>query len=286
MNAPRTVFVIALAAVALWAQAPQAGDGRGKARGGAADAKGGRAGRGGGEAKAIVPPPDPQVLRLVRPDLYLITGEGGNSVSRVTPEGVILVDTKLPKAGNYERLTELIRGITPQPVYIVLNTHTHPDHVGNNARFQTAGAQIAAEYAGTVQVVHFAAPRAHTGNDSAFHFPADRVVAIGDLILPNRAPAVDYTSGGSLAGTAQALDGILMLDWNVAIPGHGDPVNRAFMETYRNRLRTLIERGREVVTRGVAKDQLIAQIKTDDLGWQLQLDSAQLDGFYAEMSAR
>jgi glyoxylase-like metal-dependent hydrolase (beta-lactamase superfamily II) len=278
--------VIALAALALWAQAPPAGDGRGKGKAGAAgDAKGGRAGGDkAAETKALAPPPDPQVLRFVRPDVYLITGEGGNSVFRVTPEGVILVDTKTAKRGNYERLVEHIRGITPQPVKVVLNTNSQPDHAGNNERFQMAGAQIVSGDPGTSAVVIFAAPHAHTGNDSAFFFPADRVIAIGDLIAVNRPPVVNYTSGGSLTGIAQALDGILGLAWDVAIPGHGDPMNHAGVEAYRTKLKTLIDRAHDAVKRGVAKEQLVAQIKADDLGWQLRLDAAQLEGFYAEMS--
>src|ERR1035438_952052 len=32
------------------------------------------------------------------------------------------------------------------------------------------------------------------------------------------------------------------------------------------------------------KDQLMAQLKTDDLGWHLSFTGEQLDGFYAELS--
>jgi len=293
MTTVRTFLVIALAALALWAQAPPAADGRAKGKAGApADAKGGRAGGGkAAEAKALVPPPDPQVLRFVRPDLYLITGEGGNSVFRATPEGVILVDTKLAKAGNYDRLSELIRGITRQPVKFVVSTHNHPDHAGNNAHFQTAGAEIVTtdrtlQLAGVeVRVIHFAA--GHTGSDCVAYFPADRVIAVGDALssVANRAPVIDYAGGGTLTGSAQELDAVLALPWEVAIPGHGDPVNRAFVETYRGKLKTLIDRARAAIARGVPKEQLVAQIKTDDLGWQLRFDPAHLDGFYAEMSA-
>lgn len=273
MTSARIFLVIGLAALALWAQSPTEGDGKGKA-------KGGRGGKGAAEAKAIVPPPDPQVLRLVRPDLYLITGDGGNSVFRVTPEGVILVDTKLAKEGAFERLKELIRGVTPQSVKFVMNTHQHPDHAGNNANF-TAEPGVGA---GVRSIPLLAG---HTGSDVAIYFQADRLIAVGDVLSPNRAPSIDYTSGGGLLGIPRALDTILALDWTVAIPGHGDPVNRAFVESYRIKVTTLIERAREAVARGVAKEQLLGQIKVDDLGWQpLQMDGAQLGGFYAEIARR
>jgi glyoxylase-like metal-dependent hydrolase (beta-lactamase superfamily II) len=225
-----TWFVIALAALALWAQAPQEGDSRGKAGDGKANAKGGRGARGGGETKALAPPPDPQVLRIVRPNLYLITGEGGNSVFRVTPDGVILVDTKLAKAGNYERLTELIRGITPQPVKWVLNTHGHPDHAGNNDRFPA----LPAAPESVARLVRL--PEAHTANDSAILFPADRVVAAGDVITSKGAPVFDQAAGGSLGGMARAVDAILALDWDVAVPGHGEPMTRAQVQAFRSQI--------------------------------------------------
>lgn len=225
----RTWLVMALAALVLWAQAPQDADGRGKG-GGKANARGGR---GGGEAKALAPPPDPQVLRLVRPNLYLVTGEGGNSVFRVTPDGVILVDTKLPKAGNYERLVELIRGVTPHPVKWVLNTHDHPDHAGNNSRF--AGATVPPD--ALARAIRL--PAAHTASDSAVLFPADRVIAAGDVIASAEPPIIDQTAGGSLAGVAAAVDAILALEWNLAIPGHGEPMTRAQVQAFRSQIQAV-----------------------------------------------
>ena len=35
---------------------------------------------------------------------------------------------------------------------------------------------------------------------------------------------------------------------------------------------------------GTAKDQLMAQLKTDDLGWRFDFTKEQVDGFYAELS--
>jgi hypothetical protein len=78
------------------------------------------------------------VLRLVRANTYLVTGHGSNSTFRVTPQGVILVNTKLPAAGDYERLAELIHGVTAQPVKFVFNTSARPESNGNNSKFQGA----------------------------------------------------------------------------------------------------------------------------------------------------
>jgi hypothetical protein len=39
-----------------------------------------------------------------------------------------------------------------------------------------------------------------------------------------------------------------------------------------------------LVKNGIAKDQLMAQLKADDLGWRLDSTGDRLDGFYAELS--
>lgn len=81
----RVVLVSMLAtASAVWAQAPQGG---------------GRGGRGGAGQTV-------EKIRQLKPDLHLITGGGANTLVRVTPGGLIVVDTKNPGDENYNRLME------------------------------------------------------------------------------------------------------------------------------------------------------------------------------------
>ena len=95
----------------------------------------GRGGRGGPKAGATV-----EKIRLLKPNLYMITGGGANTLIRVTPEGLIVVDTKNPGDENFDRVMEEIKSVSTLPVKYVLNTHHHPDHVGNNQKFIDAGA--------------------------------------------------------------------------------------------------------------------------------------------------
>src|SRR6187431_2962578 len=81
-------------------------------------------------------------IRTLKPNLYMVTGGGANTLVRVTSEGLIVVDTKNPGDENYNRLMEEIRSVSNLPVKYVLNTHHHPDHVGNNQKFIDAGAQV------------------------------------------------------------------------------------------------------------------------------------------------
>src|SRR5258708_3962287 len=71
-------------------------------------------------------------IKMLKPNLYEITGGGANTLIRVTNQGLIVVDTKNPSDENYNRLMEEIKSVTNQPVKVVINTHHHPDHVGNN----------------------------------------------------------------------------------------------------------------------------------------------------------
>src|SRR6185436_8556938 len=75
-------------------------------------------------------------------DLYYVPGGGANSVIRVTPEGLILIDTKNPGTEIAAALIEQIKSVSNLPVKYVINTHHHPDHTGNNQAFVAQGATV------------------------------------------------------------------------------------------------------------------------------------------------
>lgn len=180
------------AALALWAQAPPEGTGKAKAKGKAV-----------AETKAPTPPPVPQVLRLVRANTYLITGHGANSIFRVTAQGVLLVDTKTAAPGDYERLAELIRGITAQPVKFVFNTSARPEASGNNTKF-TGAVLVATER--TVTLGGAEARAIRIGTNTVVYFPSEKLICLGEVSRTD--PAVRS------------------LDWTLAIPASGEPVYR------------------------------------------------------------
>src|SRR5438046_2169412 len=69
-------------------------------------------------------------IKMLKPNLYEITGGGANTLIRVTNQGSIVVDTKNPPPSpddNYARVMEEIKSVTAQPVKFVINTHHHPD---------------------------------------------------------------------------------------------------------------------------------------------------------------
>src|SRR5580698_4282643 len=154
--------------------------------------------------------PQPQAIQQVKPGLFMITGAGANSLVRVTSQGLIVVDGKLPGEANYNAMMALIKGVSDQPVKYLIVTHHHADHTGNNQRFLDAGVQVVAhenlkknlltyeanpkpappsvtydgaQYTVTlgdvkVELHHFG--RAHTSGDTVVYFPDLKVVSVSD----------------------------------------------------------------------------------------------------------
>ena len=72
-------------------------------------------------------------IERIADSIYRVPGAGGATAVFVSATGVVLVDTKLP--GNGQALLDQIKTVTDKPVTMIINTHTHADHTGNNAFF-------------------------------------------------------------------------------------------------------------------------------------------------------
>ena len=154
-------------------------------------------------------------IEKVKDNLYMITGStpgnefsGGNTAVFVTSTGVVVVDTKL--AGWGQVLLDKIKTVTDKPVTTIINTHTHGDHTGNNEFFGTTVDSVVQENtkANMAKMDAFKGDKAkflpkrtykdkltlgsgkdeidlyyfgagHTSGDAWVHFPALRVVHVG-----------------------------------------------------------------------------------------------------------
>lgn len=282
----KTLLTLVLVAASALAQAP-AGGGRGRG-------------------------PQPQAIQNVKPNLYMVSGAGGNSTFLVTPDGVILVDGKLPGEENYNNLMNLIKGATDKPVKYLIVTHHHADHTGNNQRFLDAGVQIVAtenlkknlvtyesngekfsaptitypgaEYTlkfggATVELHHFGS--AHTSGDTVVYFPAQKTVCLSDVVTTGRTdPLIDYAGGGSATDWPNVLAGVLKLDFDAAVPGNGDVMTKADVQAYKTKYDAMLAKARELVKQGVPQDQLLAKLKEEN-GWAPRVPK--VDAFYAEL---
>jgi cyclase len=267
-------------------------------------------GGGGGKAKAGQ---TVEKIRTLKPNLYMITGGGANTLVRVTPEGLIVVDTKNPGDENFNRVMEEIHSVSMLPVKYVFNTHHHPDHVGTNQKFIDAGAQVIALEAlktrmasdprtkdipglptvtfakdytlkfGGAEVQAHSYGRGHTGDDTMVYFADSKVVMVSDQIT-DATPIVDFANGGSAVEWTHILDGVLKLDWDMAIPGRGEPKTKADVQAYRDKFAMVISRARDAIKAGATKETLAAQVKTDDLGWMF--NAAFYGGLYDELAKK
>jgi cyclase len=275
----------------------------------------------GGE-KAAPPPQPPQAISPLKKGLYLVTGAGGNTSVRVTKAGLIVVDTKNLGDSFYNELMEKIRTVSKDPVKYVVVTHHHQDHSGNIQKFKDAGATVIAHeglskaletyappqgkpgtpsktYSKTetiklggvkVQVFHY--DRGHTGGDSIVYYPDLKVVQTGDEVV-GIVPNIDFPFGGSALGWQKSLAEIAKLNFDTLIPGHSAPDKTTMTKeeflSFKMKFDTVIARAEELVKEGTPKDQLIAKIKTDDLGWNINNaqwnQPARVDAFYEEMRA-
>lgn len=189
-------------------------------------------------------------IEKVSDNVYKIFGAGGNTTVFVRSDGVTLVDTKL--ANNGQAILDQVRKVTDKPVTMIINTHSHPDHMGSNAEINTArgSVQIVAQAnsatrinampntpditqsfqdkltlgSGKDQIDLYWFGPAHTDGDAFIVFPAEKVMCAGDAMAWDMGLLVDPSSGGSMLGTAETIGkvaaGITGVD--KVIEGHGN----------------------------------------------------------------
>ncbi len=102
-------------------------------------------------ASALQQPPRPAASAIevekLTDNLYVLkalaAGGGGNTSVFITANGVVVVDTKNPGWG--QPLLEKIKTLTNKPVTMIINTHTHGDHVSGNVEFPATVEVVAHE---------------------------------------------------------------------------------------------------------------------------------------------
>jgi cyclase len=79
----------------------------------------------------------------IKDNLFVLRGGGGNTAVFVQADGVTVVDTKNPGWG--QPILDKIKELTNKPVTMIINTHTHGDHVSGNVEFPTTVAVVTHE---------------------------------------------------------------------------------------------------------------------------------------------
>jgi len=254
----------------------------------------------------------PATLDVVKlkDDLFVIHNDyvPGNTTVMVTNEGVILVDDKFEI--DFDNILAEVKKITNQPVKYVINTHHHGDHSGGNAKLQALGAQVvtswqarqnmvdgkqpglsnitidnrASLYLGGKRVDLFYFGRGHTNGDIVALFPAQRVLASGDLFtIGDTTPElVDYPGGGSAKQWPQTISGVLSLDFDRVVPGHGTVGTKADMRKFYDTSVKLKDRVHEMIVAKKSKDE-IAKMLTAEFHYAEFHLGMSLDGLLVEL---
>ena len=226
----------------------------------------------------------------VKDDLYVISGDGGNTTVFVTDEGLVLVDDKFDR--DYDDILAKIKTVSDKPVKYIFNTHPHPDHTGGNQKFPPSVIIIghtnnpvgmARRKAPAPPTVTFSEEMAitlggkqvlarHTGNghtdaDLMVYFPSDKVLAAGDLFNTGTFGVyIDYAGGGSLLPWPKTLEGFLKWDFDTVVPGHGPLATRADFIKSRADVESTITRITGMVREGKTKED-VTKVLIGEFGW-------------------
>ena len=205
--------------------------------------------------RAQPPANGPKVITVdkVKDNLYVLKGGGGNVAVFVTSAGVTVVDAKNPGWG--QPIIDKVKELTPKPITMLINTHTHGDHVSGNVEFPATVDVVVQEntktnmekmdifkqndnrgmakrtFKDTMTIgtgadeidLYYFGP-GHTNGDAWVVFPALRTAHLGDLFARKGLPFYDGANGGTVLHYAETLNKGYNAIKNVdtVINGHSD----------------------------------------------------------------
>jgi len=235
------------------------------------------------------------VVKQIGDGLYAYISDNDSSANAtflIGDNGILVIDTGL-NATEGEKLLRAIRQISNLPVKYIVNTHYHPDHQGGNFTVGPNAVVIATDFTrqrtlalmgeqrmvafhfhpadltfqekvtlhiGSDDVEIYFPGKAHTSGDALVYFPRQHAIAMGDLFLNRSSPAMDV---GSAANWIQALDHVLSLAIEHAVPGHFELGTRADLRRFRDYLSDLYQQVRTLKQQGKSLDEVRRQIRME-----------------------
>jgi glyoxylase-like metal-dependent hydrolase (beta-lactamase superfamily II) len=213
------------------------------------------------------------------PGFLILSGAGGNIVVLATSDGQIVVDS-----GSARSSGDVVATLRPLgKIAALVNTHWHQDQTGANEALGRAGATIVAHEktrqrlsagwyvpaedryeealppagrptkaffeTGAMQIgdkrVEFGyLIEAHTDGDLYVRFPDVNIIAVGDVVSPERDPVLDWFGGGWLGGRVDGLAKLLALgDASTRyVPSYGPVLGRAEVQAEHDLMLTIFDR--------------------------------------------
>src|SRR5437016_5410450 len=213
-------------------------------------------------------------------------GVGSNSGVVIGKDGVVVIDAKQTPESGKAVMAEVAK-LTPKPVTHVILTHSNLDHVDGLPGFPKGLTIIAQEnckqqmehprnnpqnidlhgYIPTktvakkesmtidgvrFQLLHFAP--AHTSGDLIIYLPDQRIAFTGDItVMRLPYPLIHLEDQGSSAGWIESMKGIVALNADTYVPGHGGTQTKAELQqrvantaARREKIKELVAQGRSL----------------------------------------
>ncbi|MEI7660574.1 MAG: MBL fold metallo-hydrolase [Bacteroidota bacterium] len=191
-------------------------------------------------------------------ELTIVQGGGGNSGLLVADSAVVVIDTKM--SGAAENLYNLAKSKAGTRKIIVVNTHSHGDHVKGNRFYKGCDIYIGAydrkflledmgpenmpnHFVNDSLVINlgneilcmYNLGQGHTMNDMVVLLKTRGVLFTGDLVFHKINPFLKKESGANVDKWIGALDRMLRFPGLVmVVPGHGQTGDRTMIESMKS----------------------------------------------------
>ena len=235
------------------------------------------------------PTPAPVSVKPLNGDVYWTQGgSGSNTGIIVGTDGVFVVDAKQTVDSAKETLADIAK-ITPKPVTDVILTHSDGDHVNGLAGFPLGLTIIAQEnckkemeasassrnpapqnrlpsktYGKTdkltidgvhIRLYHWAS--GHTSGDTVVYLPEEKIVFGGDLLVTNRPDTlIHLEKNGSAAGWIENVKGMLKLDADTYLTGHGNMMTKEDVQKKLGFIQDKYKKIKDMVAQGKSLDDI------------------------------
>jgi glyoxylase-like metal-dependent hydrolase (beta-lactamase superfamily II) len=208
------------------------------------------------------PPPSPFTVNSLKDGVYWTQGgSGGNTGFIIGKDGVIVFDAKTTPGSAKEMLAAIAK-ITPKPVTHVIISHSDGDHVNGLSGFpkgltiiaqenckkemiaskdskfpapqdylptQTYDKNLALTIDGVkVQLFHWVP--AHTSGDTVMYLPDEKIAFGGDMVDLTQFALMHAQKGGNSAGWIETMKGIIALNADTYVSGHGGLQTKAALQ--------------------------------------------------------
>ena len=230
--------------------------------------------------------PVEEVVRRVAGNVYVIAGAGGNIAVQSGPDGLFLVDDNF--AVFYPKIVAALRQISPKPVRMIVNTHSHFDHNQNNANFAKEGALIFAHpnlrtalmqqtrppvspeglplvtssermtfHFNGEEISYIPLKPSHTNGDVAVYFHGSDVFAFGDVFTTDY-PSIGLAQGGTIENFIDNYNLALQTTTSntIFVPGHAQLSKREDLIAVRDAITIIHGRFLEMVKKGMTLEQI------------------------------